>query len=72
MPETRSSQGERKSYLLSNWPRYPGGAIAGALIAIAAVALFLNPGLQSLTRITGVAIVLLLALRSRTPPDGQV
>src|SRR5215510_5609029 len=32
--------GEGKVSPLSNWPRYPGGAIAGALIALARVLVF--------------------------------
>jgi hypothetical protein len=53
---------------LSNWPRYPGGVIAGALIAVVSILIFLTniPALRDFLRagqiIAAVLLVFLLLL----------
>jgi hypothetical protein len=56
---------------LSNWPRYPGGAIAGALIAVASVLLFFVgvDWLQSVLPAALLLVVVLWALRPRRLDD---
>lgn len=56
---------------LSNWPRYPGGAIAGGLIGIASVLVFFIgiPALRSVLPAALVLVVVLWALRSRRSDD---
>jgi predicted lipid-binding transport protein (Tim44 family) len=56
---------------LSNWPRYPGGAIAGALIGIASVVLFFIgiPALRSVLPVALVIAVVLWVLRSCRSDD---
>jgi hypothetical protein len=59
-PDDTSRTGVQR---LSNWPRYPGGAIAGILLAIAGVLLFLSdsPALRHLVpAVQGVIVVLAL------------
>jgi hypothetical protein len=52
---------------LSDWPRYPGGAIAGALVGAASVVLFFVgiPSLRSVLPVAVVLIIVLWAFRSR-------
>ena len=53
-----------KAAPLSNWPRYPGGAIAGALFAVFSVALFFldSPALRSYLGWARIIVVVLWAL----------
>ena len=50
---------------LSNWPRYPGGVIAGALIAAASVLMFFidNPALRHFLRAAGIVVLALWVWR---------
>ena len=51
---------------LSNWPRYPGGAIAGVLVGAASVLLFFvgNRSLGSVLPVAAILVVIFWALRS--------
>jgi hypothetical protein len=50
-----------KASRLSHWPRYPGGAIAGALNAAASILIFFidRPALRNYLRAAGVFVVVL-------------
>lgn len=50
---------------MSNWPRYPGGVIAGALIAAASVLMFFidNPALRHFLRAAGIVVLALWVWR---------
>jgi hypothetical protein len=50
---------------LSNWPRYAGGAIAGGLIAVAGIVLFLIPSLRSILFAVPILLALIWVLHSR-------
>jgi hypothetical protein len=56
---------------LSNWPRYPGGAIAGALFAVFSVALFFldTPALRSYLSAARIVVVVLWGLVLLRPRD---
>jgi len=56
-------RGGSKLSLLSNWPRYPGGAIAGGLIGVASIVLFFIPSLRSVLPAALILVVALWALR---------
>ena len=53
-----------KTHPLSEWPVYPGGAISGVLLAVAAVLLFLVdiPALQHSLPAVRVIVVVLWAI----------
>jgi hypothetical protein len=70
-PPNPQVNGGSKGSPLSNWPRYPGGAIAGGLIGIASVLLFFIgvPALRSVLPAALVLAAVLWALRSRRSDD---
>ena len=55
--------GEAKVSPLSNWPRYPGGAIAGAVIGVVSVLVFFF-GVSLLRYIFLAALVVAVVLRA--------
>lgn len=65
------THGESKVSPLSNWPRYPGGAIAGALIGVTSIVAFFI-GVPPLRFVLPAALILALVLwllRSRRSDD---
>ena len=54
---------------LFNWPRYPGGAIAGALIGVSSVMLFFIPALRSVLFVAFILAIVLWALLSNRSED---
>ena len=70
----RAGHVESKFSPLSNWPRYPGGVIAGALVAIVSILIFLidSPVLRQYLRGAGIVVLVLWVLwvlRSSGPDD---
>jgi hypothetical protein len=49
---------------LSNWPKYLGGVIAGALVAVVSVLMFLfdSPATRQYLLVAGIVVVVLWAL----------
>ena len=49
---------------LSNWPKYPGGVIAGALVAVFGVLLFFidSPALRQYLRVAGIVVAVVLCV----------
>jgi hypothetical protein len=66
MLEGTPSPASETNSRLSEWPVYPGGGIAGALLAVASVVIFLgnSPGLRNYLPVARALLVLLWALRS--------
>jgi len=63
--------GGNKVSPLSNWPRYPGGAIAGVLIGVASILLFFTgiPPLWFVLLAALIVALVLSVLRSRRLDD---
>jgi apolipoprotein N-acyltransferase len=68
---TPQMHGGNKISPLSNWPRYPGGAIAGALIGVASILVFFIgvPPIQFVLPAALILALMLWVLRSRRSDD---